>query len=241
MKFRRQQALLVLILTADIFLGGGLIRMAAESGERAAVSAVFAGKEAEDRRGGPEQESAGTVALTFDDGPNERYTEALLDGLEKRGVKASFFLLGDCIRGNEATVKRMDAEGHLIGVHGMSHVDLTGEDVETALGQLRQAREMIAQITGKRPEYMRPPYGNWNGALAERTEMEPVFWSVDTLDWKLRDAEAITERTLHCVEDGSVILMHDGFETSVEAAFAIIDNLLADGYTFVTADELMID
>ena len=156
------------------------------------------------------------MALTFDDGPNARYTEALLDGLKEREVRASFFLVGQCIEGNEDTVRRMAEEGHLIGV-------------------------MIGAVTGRTPEYIRPPFGKWSSGLQEAVPMETVLWSVDSLDWKLQDTDRIVRRVLKDTEDGDIILMHDEFQTSVEAAMEIIDNLLAKGYTFVTVDELTID
>lgn len=185
------------------------------------------------------------VALTFDDGPNRKYTEKLLDGLKERNVKASFFLVGECIEGNEEVLKRMESEGHLIGVHCMQHTQLTKEPLKEALEQLGKTKDMIVEITGTSPEYIRPPYGSWNAELdehaAEKLSMTPVFWSVDSLDWKLKNTAKIVNKVLHDTEDGDIILMHDEFSSSVEAAFQIIDNLLAKGYTFVTVDELTID
>ena len=99
------------------------------------------------------------MALTFDDGPNARYTEALLDGLKEREVRASFFLVGQCIEGNEDTVRRMAEEGHLIGVHCMEHRDLTRESEEEAVRQLMDTAAMIGAVTGRMPEYIRPPFG----------------------------------------------------------------------------------
>ena len=185
------------------------------------------------------------VALTFDDGPNREYTKILLDGLKARNVKASFFLLGKCIPGNEELVKLMDRDGHLIGVHGMDHRDLAKEKPEYAVKQIAEAGEMIREVTGKEPDYMRPPYGSWNENLEEAVGKElllvPVFWDVDSLDWKLQDSGKIVKKVLKDVENGEIILLHDEFAASVEAAFQIIDKLRAKGYTFVTVDELMVD
>ena len=181
------------------------------------------------------------MALTFDDGPNARYTEALLDGLKEREVRASFFLVGQCIEGNEDTVRRMAEEGHLIGVHCMEHRDLTREPEEEAVRQLMDTAAMIGAVTGRTPEYIWPPFGKWSSGLQEAVPMETVLWSVDSLDWKLQDTDRIVRRVLKDTEDGDLNLMHDEFQTSVEAAMEIIDNLLAKGYTFVTVDELTID
>ncbi len=186
-----------------------------------------------------------TVALTFDDGPNEDYTEHLLDGLKERGVKATFFLVGECLEGNEELVRRMVEEGHLIGVHCMQHMQLTKEPVNEAVDQLEDTKRMIEEIGIYKIEYIRPPFGDWNAQLDEavRAElsMEPVFWDVDSLDWELQNTKSIVRRVTRNVEDGDIILMHDEFATSVEAALQIIDNLMAKGYTFVTVNELVVD
>lgn len=236
MKLRRQVAVLCLIIAADLCLAAGLFfiaqkrwdeRKEAEGGLKAASS-----KEAAEPK---------VAALTFDDGPNSKYTETLLDGLKARDVKASFFLIGECIEGNEAIVERMEKEGHLIGVHCMYHTDLTKEAEADALKQLEDTGNMIETITGKKPEYVRPPFGSWNEALREQVSMEPVFWNVDSVDWKLKNTSRIVKKVMKDTKDGDIILMHDEFSTSVEAALQIIDNLLANGYTFVTVDELTVD
>ena len=185
------------------------------------------------------------LALTFDDGPNKKYTELLLDGLRERSVKATFFLTGACIEGNEAVVKRMYEEGHLIGVHCMQHMDLTKMPMEKALEQLEMTGKKIEEVTGVWPEYVRPPYGNWNEklgqAVLEKLQMIPVFWDVDSLDWKLQNVGKIMKKVLTDVENGDIVLLHDEFSSSVEAALGIVDNLMAKGYTFVTVNELMVD
>lgn len=197
---------------------------------------------------GGEYIEAKTVAITFDDGPNKKYTGVLLDGLKERGVKATFFLAGVCIEGNEELVSRMDEEGHMIGVHCMQHTQLTKETVQDSVEQLRTTKQMIEEILKekqRRIEYVRPPFGAWNEELddAVRTElsMEPVFWDVDSLDWELQNTGKIVRKVVQNTENGDIILMHDEFKTSVEAALEIIDNLMAKGYTFVTVDELMVD
>ena len=181
------------------------------------------------------------VALTFDDGPNSRYTKPLLDGLRERGIRASFFLVGECIDGKEDLVKQMAEDGHLIGVHCMTHKDLTKEPLSDAKKEICETGEKIRAVTGVMPEYVRPPYGSWNAKLEEAVDRIPVFWDVDSIDWRLKNTEKVTAKVLKDTEDGDIILMHDEFRTSVEAALRIIDNLTAKGYTFVTVDELMVD
>ena len=181
------------------------------------------------------------VALTFDDGPNSRYTKPLLDGLREREIRASFFLVGECIDGKEDLVKQMAEDGHLIGVHCMTHKDLTKEPLSDAKKEICETGEKIRAVTGVMPEYVRPPYGSGNAKLEEAVDMIPVFWDVDSIDWRLKNTEKVTAKVLKDTEDGDIILMHDEFRTSVEAALRIIDNLTAKGYTFVTVDELMVD
>ena len=177
------------------------------------------------------------VALTFDDGPHAVHTKALLDGLKERGVKVTFFLMGQSIEGNEELVERMKMEGHLIGNHSYRHVQLTkaGEDA------VEETELMIEKITGARPQYLRPPYGDWNENLECRLDLTTVFWSVDSLDWKLQDVGKIVENVEKKVKSGDIVLMHDIFPTSVEAALQLVDHLSRQGYQFVTVEELLID
>lgn len=181
------------------------------------------------------------LALTFDDGPHSVYTPILLDGLKERGVSVTFFLMGSSIPGNEAIVERMKKEGHLIGNHSYNHVRLTKAGSGAVCEAVDRTSRMIEDITGFRPQYMRPPYGDWNEELECETGMTAVLWSVDSMDWKLRNRERIVKKVLKEAEDGDIILMHDIFGTSVSAALEIIDILQKEGYTFVTADELLID
>ena len=182
-----------------------------------------------------------TVALTFDDGPHCRYTKQLLDGLRERDVKASFFLVGENIPYNKELVKRMAEEGHLIGNHTDSHAQLTELSLKEALDEIEKTNQRIYDIIDQKVEYIRPPYGCWSEELGEVVDMEVVLWNVDPEDWKNKDAEKIVEEVEKYVGDGSVILMHDIFGTSVDAALELIDHLKADGYEFVTVEELTVN
>lgn len=170
------------------------------------------------------------VALTFDDGPSRKCTSVLLDGLKERDVHATFFLMGKNIEGNEDIVKRMSDEGHLIGNHSYEHIQLTKAGPEAVCEAVEHTQKQIEAITGKRPEYIRPPYGDWNEELEEEIGMTPVLWSVDSLDWKLKDTGKILRRVLKDVKDGDIILLHDIFSSSVEAALELIDILQKEGY-----------
>ncbi|MCI9068522.1 MAG: polysaccharide deacetylase family protein [Lachnospiraceae bacterium] len=190
-----------------------------------------------------EAETAGDklVALTFDDGPHEGSTERLLEGLREREVRATFFLIGGSIEGKEALVEQMAQDGHLIGSHTFHHVQLTGLSLEKACEEITMTNEAITGVTGQTVEYIRPPYGSWNSKLECAVNMREVGWTVDPRDWDVKNTDVIVKRVLGDVKDGSIILLHDVYDTSVEAAFRIIDELKAQGYTFVTVDRLLID
>ncbi len=181
------------------------------------------------------------VAITFDDGPHAGTTEELLDGLKERNVKASFFLIGSEIEGEESVVKRMKQDGHLIGNHTWSHVQLTTLSDDAASQELFATNEEIALVTGEAPDFMRPPFGTISRNVEKRTELIPVLWSVDSLDWTTSNSDEIVNRVVTKVKDGDIILLHDCYKSSVDAALRIIDLLTAEGYEFVTADELITD
>ena len=181
------------------------------------------------------------IALTFDDGPHPVCTKELLDGLRERNVKASFFLLGENIPGNEQLIRQMKEDGHLIGTHCYRHVDLTKEDAETAISMIRKTNREIEAVTGEEPVYIRPPYGKWNGQLEDALDMTPVLWDIDTLDWKSQNSGKVLRSIERNAGKHQIVLMHDIFPTTVDAALAAIDTLGEQGYTFVTVDELMVD
>lgn len=178
------------------------------------------------------------VALTFDDGPSSRYTEKLLDGLKERKVKATFFVMGESAENNPEIIKRMYNEGHLIGNHTYSHADLAKLAFDAARKEIDNTNKCISEITGCTPKFIRPPYGDWDKRLLEETDMSVVLWSVDPEDWKDQNADLVAARVLKSTESGDIILLHDIFKTSVEAAFKVIDKLQERGYQFVTVDKI---
>ena len=199
-----------------------------------------AGKAEEETFQEGQEENRPLAALTFDDGPSAEYTPRLLDGLKERNIKASFFLLGRNIPGNEEIVERMQEEGHLIGNHTYNHVQLSAISEAEAREEILKTNNIIYEITGNYPQYMRPPFGSWKKNLELCVEMIPVFWNIDTIDWKSQDVSSILNIVFAEAEDGAIILMHDEYETSVEAALQIADHLMKEGYEFVTADRLIV-
>ncbi|MDE6688110.1 MAG: polysaccharide deacetylase family protein, partial [Lachnospiraceae bacterium] len=181
------------------------------------------------------------VALTFDDGPNVLYTERLLDGLAERDVKVTFFLIGKNAEAHPEIVRRIAEEGHLIGNHTYSHLKLTAGNEAEFLEEINRTGEIISDITGSTPVFCRPPFGVWNTRYEERLGIIPVLWDVDPRDWCTFDTQTVANRILSDCHDSAIILMHDEYETSVEAALLVIDELKQQGYTFVTVDKLLID
>lgn len=178
------------------------------------------------------------VAITFDDGPSKLHTEKLLDGLLIRDVKATFFVIGKNIEGNEKIIERMNKEGHIIGNHTYSHAQLACVKLDVALEEISKSNEIIKEITENEVEYIRPPYGNWSQGLEDNVRMIKVKWTVDPRDWSVLNADSVADYVVKVAKDGDIILLHDIYETSVEAALKIIDRLKEKGFEFVTIDEL---
>lgn len=179
------------------------------------------------------------VALTFDDGPRNSTTGRLLDGLALREVPATFFLVGNRIEGSEELIRRMAADGHQIGIHTFEHVvvsDLSRKDFDLQVGK---TRALLAEILGDGEFWLRPPYGLFDSSVRKWADCPIILWSVDPEDWKDHDVERIVASVVERVEDGDVILMHDIYQSSVEAAIRIVDALEEKGFCFVTVEQLM--
>lgn len=181
------------------------------------------------------------IALTFDDGPHPIYTAELLDGLKERNVKATFFIIGKQVGGNEDIIERMYKEGHLIGNHTYNHVRLKGLSDKDACEELLKTCKVLHKITGDYTEYIRPPFGEWNQKLNCKINMIPVMWDVDPKDWKSTNVSKVVNQVVTEVKENDIILLHDYYDTSVQAALEIVDQLEEDGYEFVTVDQLILE
>lgn len=181
------------------------------------------------------------IALTFDDGPHPFYTEQLLDGLKERGVVVTFFVTGEHAELHPDIIKRMQEEGHLIGNHTYSHMQLTRRNREEFKEELIKTNAIIKEITGEEVEFVRPPYGSWDKSFEKELNMFPVLWNVDPLDWSSKNVNRIVEKIMSRAGENDIILMHDYYETSVTAALKVVDELLDKGYTFVTVEEILFD
>ena len=176
------------------------------------------------------------VALTFDDGPSF-YTEGLLDTLKEHNVKATFFVLGTQVRIQSETVLRMFQEGHQIGNHTWDHPNLTQMGDAQIREQLQLTDDLITQIIGVPTPFLRPPYGAYNDRVLAAASLPIIFWSVDPLDWKDRDADIVASRIIDAPV-GAVILAHDIHKSTVAAVPAIIAALKSRGIHFVTVTKL---
>ena len=181
------------------------------------------------------------IALTFDDGPHPYYTEQLLKGLREREVKVTFFITGQNVEKYPEIVKEMYGDGHLIGNHTYYHTQLTSRNAEDFKKELIMTNEAIKSVTGEETIFVRPPYGSWNKKFEEELNMFPVLWTVDPLDWCSDDVSCIVRSVTTKVEENDIVLMHDQYKTTVTAALKIVDELKAQGYEFVTVDELLFD
>lgn len=179
------------------------------------------------------------AAITFDDGPGP-YTKYLIEELNKRGAKATFFMLGQNAEKYGDTIQLMCESGHQLGSHTYSHKDITKLSDEQFLDELNRTDEAIKKGCGQIATAFRPPYGNYTKEKLSLQKKTPTHWSVDTMDWKNKNADKIKQHIITHIKDGSIILLHDIYESSVQGALAAIDVLIGEGFQFVTVDELVV-
>ena len=186
------------------------------------------------------------IALTFDDGPWPSSTDKIVNSLAKLDVQATFFMLGRQVQGAGARAKSVATHGNLVGVHSWNHALMTRRSSAANRADLKRSKNAIAAATGVVPTWFRPPYGATNRSLkstASKLGLRQVIWTVDTLDWKYRNASSITSRALRGARSGGVVLMHDGGgprAATVAAVPAIVKKLRARGFDFVTLDEMTV-
>ncbi|BBI36393.1 polysaccharide deacetylase family protein [Cohnella abietis] len=189
------------------------------------------------------------VALTFDDGPDNKYTEEILDLLAEYNVKATFFVVGTQVQKFPETAKRIVDEGHSIGNHSWSHKDLSKLSAAALELELDKTQRAIFKATGVTSELVRAPYGALSKTLLDtihKDNMKHVFWTVDTRDWAGSSVAEMHKNVLANTHKGGIILMHSfggrkhAIEHTIELLPSIIKDLGAKGYEFVTVDELII-
>lgn len=182
------------------------------------------------------------IALTFDDAPDENNTYHLLDILKEHHVKAAFFMIGGTmVDTNITVVKRTFDEGHLVLNHTFNHPRLIDLNESGITYQLDHAATRMESITGHYPLLYRPPYGSINPLVLDTLNAQgltTILWSLDSLDWTLKDPDAVVKNVLSNIRNGDIILMHRN-PTSVAALPSVIEKLSEMGYTFLRLDEFL--
>lgn len=190
------------------------------------------------------KDAKGQIALTFDDGPSEKYTGRILDLLKKYNVRATFFLVGTNVCMAPDIVKRESREGHELGNHTFTHPHMKTQTRPSLEYELNLTSDVIYRACGKHPTLFRPPEGILSDAVLSASDSlgyRRVLWTIDTMDWAHRSADEIVKNVLKNAGNGSIILMHDyivGESHTEDALEIIIPELLARGFEFVTVSEL---
>ena len=183
------------------------------------------------------------IALTFDDGPAAATTPKLLEILREKNVKATFFMIGKNVAAHPLIAKEVADDGHEIASHSWSHPHLSKMTEAAVTAELQKTEDALLAATGRTPRYLRPPYGDFSNAqrqwVHEKFGYEFIFWSVDPEDWRKPGVSAVVSRVVSATGSGSIILLHDIHADSVSAVPAIIDQLRAKGYKFVTVSALL--
>ena len=184
------------------------------------------------------------VALTFDDGPHVTNTPRLLDMLKERGIKATFYMVGQRVSAGPQIVQRIVAEGHEVGNHTWSHPQLNRMKQTSMMEQLQSTHDAIVKACGVVPLTYRPPYGaillSQRKAINEHFHYPSILWDVDPLDWQTpRSSQKVHDRVLAQTKSGSIILCHDIHQTTVDAMPGVLDELIARKFQFVTVTQLI--
>ena len=179
------------------------------------------------------------VALTFDDGPNGKATPKILDTLEKYGVVATFFDLGQNMANYPKVVKREETIGCEVESHTYAHKNLNKLTSAQIKADMEKAEKVYQNILGHKPSLVRPPYGNANSTVKSTLKYPLINWDIDTLDWKSRNAESVLKE-IHKYSDydGRIILMHGIYNSTAEAVEKLVPELIDNGYQLVTVSEM---
>jgi len=183
------------------------------------------------------------IAMTFDDGPHPRNTPRLLDMLRARNIKATFFVVGNCVDLYPQVVRRTVAEGHEIGNHTYTHRLLTKCSDAEITSELTRCRDAVVRAANYQQRLLRPPYGSLSQRQREMVHTSfgypSILWSVDPLDWKRPGPSVVASRILAGTTSGAIILSHDLHAPTIDAMPATLDGLLARGFQFVTVSQLL--
>jgi peptidoglycan/xylan/chitin deacetylase (PgdA/CDA1 family) len=183
------------------------------------------------------------VSLTFDDGPDARYTASLLEVLRTHNVKAVFFCIGKLVHTHPELIRQIDAEGHLLGLHSHAHEYWYGfKPNRQIMADLKQIAEAIAKIIGMEPRWFRPPYGVTNPAIGYAVfagDYQVIGWSVWSFVTLLWSASATLTRIVKRVSPGGVILLHDSLKDTPLVVNELIKALKTQGYRIERLDHMI--
>lgn len=185
------------------------------------------------------------VALTFDDGPDDKYTPQVMNILDRHDIKGTFFLVGSLIEKHPGVVEELAAHGHQVAGHGWSHSNLKNLNRDQILSELDQTALSFRNVLGMEPLMFRPPYGGLSPDVMKEASAlgyTSVMWNVDSLDWYSRSEDSILASALADTKRGSIILMHSAgvnLDATLKALPELIYTLKSQGYIFVTVAELL--
>ncbi len=179
------------------------------------------------------------IAITFDDGPGEsNATGVLLDNLDKYNARVTFFVVGNRVASHASTLKREYEMGNQICSHSYTHANLAKLSEAKIKEELNKTDDAIEKVIGIKPDCLRPPYGSLNDTVKKVAGKHIITWSVDTLDWKHKNADTVRNHIISHAFDGAIVLLHDLYPTSVQGALGAMKDLQEKGYAFVTVDEM---
>lgn len=178
------------------------------------------------------------IAFTFDDGPHHSNTMQVVDLFEQYNGKATFFVLGKLAKTYPDIIKNCYQKGFEIENHSYSHPNLTKLPIEDAYKEIHETNDIIFSLTGRDPEYLRPPGGAYNTEIKNISHMKIQLWNIDTLDWKHRNSNIVTQKIIEQAKDGKVILVHDIHASTIEGVRNALPILHEQGYQFVTLETL---
>lgn len=178
------------------------------------------------------------VALTFDDGPNGARTNKILDILEQNKAHATFFMVGNRMEAGKETILNVLNKGNEIGSHSYNHKNMKRMKLEDIISGEEKTKEIYYNIAGKEFIYTRPPYGNITEKIKEALPTIFINWNLDTEDWLHRNKDHIVNYVMDNVTDGDIILMHDTYDSTVEAVEELLPKLYKEGYQVVSISEL---
>ena len=179
-----------------------------------------------------------TVAITFDDGPSSKYNAEFLNVLEKNKAHGTFFMVGTMMQSCQKCVLDTYNSGNEVASHTYNHINMKKNSIEEVNENIKKTDDLYYKITGDHIRYVRPPYGAYNKTNLENVDYPLILWNLDTEDWRYKDVDRIVNYVMDNVSDGSIILMHELYETSLEALKIILPKLYAEGYQVVSIGEL---